>query len=324
MSTSPALGLPWIASQQDQPEVSHNEALLLIQALLVGVLGLQNAPPGSPAAGDSYIVGTAGSGAWTGHDNQITIWDGSSWKFVPGYTTAGAVIPMGATHEGIVVWRKDSNALWVWTGSAWADANTAAGGPYVAKAGDTMTGSLTINVATDALLLISDGGTSGLGSFTKYVTNANVGAFFVLRHANGSLASPSDGVSGDRMGILAMAGRAGGTFRNVCGIEGRIGTGTVSSTSLPSYLAFLTSADGSLARTERLRIDQDGNIQVAGVNTVIDVNRIFRLRSYTVATLPASPTAGMMAYCSNESGGAVVVFGDGTNWRRVTDRAIAS
>ena len=48
--------------------------------------------------------------------------------------------------------------------------------------------------------------------------------------------------------------------------------------------------------------------------------------SYTVAqlgSLSASPV-GQMVYCSNESGGAVPAFSDGTNWRRVTDRAIVS
>lgn len=47
--------------------------------------------------------------------------------------------------------------------------------------------------------------------------------------------------------------------------------------------------------------------------------------SKTVSQLGAlSPVAGREYYCSNESGGAVPVFGDGTNWRRVTDRAIIS
>jgi len=46
--------------------------------------------------------------------------------------------------------------------------------------------------------------------------------------------------------------------------------------------------------------------------------------SYTVGTLPAVGTAGGMIYVSNESGGAVQAFSDGTNWRRVTDRAIVS
>lgn len=47
--------------------------------------------------------------------------------------------------------------------------------------------------------------------------------------------------------------------------------------------------------------------------------------TYTVTTLPsASGSAGAMIFVSNESGGAVLAFCDGTNWRRVTDRAIVS
>lgn len=44
------------------------------------------------------------------------------------------------------------------------------------------------------------------------------------------------------------------------------------------------------------------------------------------ANLPA-PSAGLEgldAYCTDEAGGAVPVFCDGTNWRRVTDRAVVS
>lgn len=51
----------------------------------------------------------------------------------------------------------------------------------------------------------------------------------------------------------------------------------------------------------------------------------FRLRSYTVSQLnTVVPSAGSMAFCTNESGGAVPVFFDGINWRRVTDRNIIS
>lgn len=49
------------------------------------------------------------------------------------------------------------------------------------------------------------------------------------------------------------------------------------------------------------------------------------LSSYTVAALPdATAYTGGMIYVSNETGGAVPAFSDGTNWRRVTDRAIVS
>lgn len=323
MTTSPIIGLPFIAQQQATPEVTHNEALTMLAALVYGVTGLQNAPPGGPAVGVSYIVGTSPTGAWAGKANCIAVYTSGGWRFVPGFDSNGSQIAMGSAQEGMHVWRADLNALWVWTGSAWAGVAATEGGPFVAKAGDTMTGQLTVNAASNPILTISDGGTSGVGTFTKYVSDANVGAFFIMRHARGSLAVPADSQAGDRMAIMAFGGMAGGTFRNVSGIEGRVGTGTISSTSLPAYLAFLTCPDGSLARTERLRIDQDGNLGV-GANIWLDVNRIFRLRSYTVATLPASPAAGSFAYCSDETGGAVPVFGDGTNWRRVTDRAIAS
>ncbi len=51
-----------------------------------------------------------------------------------------------------------------------------------------------------------------------------------------------------------------------------------------------------------------------------------KLPSYTVAGLPNPTTAaaGAEAFCTNETGGAVPVFSDGTNWRRVTDRTIAA
>lgn len=46
--------------------------------------------------------------------------------------------------------------------------------------------------------------------------------------------------------------------------------------------------------------------------------------TYTVATLPAVSPAAQMIYVSDEIGGPVPAFSDGTNWRRVTDRAIVS
>ena len=51
----------------------------------------------------------------------------------------------------------------------------------------------------------------------------------------------------------------------------------------------------------------------------------FTLYSRTVAQLSSlTASVGAMVYCTNEASGAVPVFYDGTNWRRMTDRAIAS
>lgn len=54
------------------------------------------------------------------------------------------------------------------------------------------------------------------------------------------------------------------------------------------------------------------------------INGQVAAKSYTVATLPSAAIAGQVIYVSDEIGGAVLAFSDGTSWRRVTDRAIVS
>lgn len=82
-----------------------------------------------------------------------------------------------------------------------------------------------------------------------------------------------------------------------------------------------------------LTTEDQGNL-LSVVNYTYDLGTIpytqpvapsnFTLPSYTVATLPSAVTAGQMIFVTNESGGSVPAFSDGTNWRRVTDRAIVS
>lgn len=48
-----------------------------------------------------------------------------------------------------------------------------------------------------------------------------------------------------------------------------------------------------------------------------------QLTSHTVSSLPSAASwTGSMIYVSDEAGGAVPAFSDGTNWRRCTDRAV--
>lgn len=46
--------------------------------------------------------------------------------------------------------------------------------------------------------------------------------------------------------------------------------------------------------------------------------------SYTVATLPSASPAAQMIYVSDETGGAVMAYSDGTDWRRVTDGVVVA
>jgi hypothetical protein len=71
---TPRLGLPYIAQGQAQKEVTHNEALILLDIVSGGgVLDRDlNVPPISPASGDAYIVGPSPSGVWAGRAGSIT------------------------------------------------------------------------------------------------------------------------------------------------------------------------------------------------------------------------------------------------------------
>jgi len=121
MTTSADLGISYIAGQQAQPEITHNTALNQIQIMQTGVVSVSlNTPPGSPAQGDTYIVGASPTGAWAGRANCIAGYFGTGWVFVPGNDSTGTAIPMGVRHEGLKVYSKADNALYVWSGSAWA------------------------------------------------------------------------------------------------------------------------------------------------------------------------------------------------------------
>lgn len=61
-------------------------------------------------------------------------------------------------------------------------------------------------------------------------------------------------------------------------------------------------------------------------SALMSVNGAVRVGQYTVATLPSASGngAGAIIYVSDETGGAITAFSDGTNWRRHSDRAIVS
>jgi hypothetical protein len=58
----------------------------------------------------------------------------------------------------------------------------------------------------------------------------------------------------------------------------------------------------------------------------LDINEPLRLMPYTVATLPDATLYldGDYIFVTDETGGSIPAFSDGTNWRRSTDRAVVS
>lgn len=85
MSSTPNFTLPLLHAAQAQKEITHNEALVLIDALLAGtVYGLSNDPAAlSPQPGETWIIGNSPSGAWSGQAHRIAVFSAGGWRFAP-------------------------------------------------------------------------------------------------------------------------------------------------------------------------------------------------------------------------------------------------
>lgn len=78
------LALPLLAMAQAQKEVTHNEALTLLDLLVQPVVeaGPLAAPPPSPGAGQGWIVGAGATGDWSGREGALALWTAGGWRFV--------------------------------------------------------------------------------------------------------------------------------------------------------------------------------------------------------------------------------------------------
>ncbi len=111
MDTTPNLNLPYIMAAQAQKHVTHNEALISLDALVqLSVLRRSlAAPPATAAEGDRYIPAAGATGAWAGKDGAIALFRDGHWVFY-------------AAKTGWTAWVSDENATVVWNGSMWAAA----------------------------------------------------------------------------------------------------------------------------------------------------------------------------------------------------------
>ncbi len=83
---TPRFNLPQLAVAQAYKEITHNEALIAIDALLHPVIEAQlSTPPtrlGSQDSGLCWLVVSAATGEWQGKENRIACWVDGAWRFV--------------------------------------------------------------------------------------------------------------------------------------------------------------------------------------------------------------------------------------------------
>lgn len=84
-STDPRSGIKhgWSLGESGWNEDMDGNLLLIGQAgfhLSIKDRDL-TAPPGSPTAGDAYIVGASATGDWASQDDDVAVYDGVEWVF---------------------------------------------------------------------------------------------------------------------------------------------------------------------------------------------------------------------------------------------------
>src|SRR4051812_37634463 len=108
--TTPRVALPLLAAAQAQKHVTHNEALLELDALIATVILDRDlsTPPATPSDGDTYLVKATGTGAWMGQDGKLAYSIDGGWRFY-------------APFEGLTAYVADEAKLIFYNGSAWVD-----------------------------------------------------------------------------------------------------------------------------------------------------------------------------------------------------------
>ncbi len=103
------LKLPYIWAGQALKHITHNEALLRLDAIVQpSVIDRDlTAPPASPLDGDRYIIASGATGSWSGKDAQIAAFQDNAWAFY---------LPF----EGWLCWIADENTLLAFNGSTWS------------------------------------------------------------------------------------------------------------------------------------------------------------------------------------------------------------
>lgn len=108
MSDTGRWALPLLEAGQAQKEMTHNEAVTLLDLLAsasVVAVGT-NAPPVGPVAGQCWTVGAVPTGDWAGHAQALVGWTAGGWRFL-------------APREGLTVWSAADGCPAVFAGGQW-------------------------------------------------------------------------------------------------------------------------------------------------------------------------------------------------------------
>jgi hypothetical protein len=258
----------------------------------------------------------------------------SSWGKVSLTAHISGNLPVGNLNSGTsasanTFWRGDG--AWV---SPVAGANTQVqynnGTAFAGDSGFTYAGSgaATLTASLTAPKVI---GSTAVGGSLALQSTSGVGTtdFVSINVGNNGATEALRAVNSGRVGIntpgpsskLHVTDNAGGTLLTLTS-----GTGECYFTLSGTSGSAIVGLTGGTTLFSQGPAGGHFEVQLAGgvlSDVWVDTAKV---KSYTVAGAPSAATkgAGAIVYISNEVGGATIAFSDGTNWRRVADRAIIS
>ena len=109
MSQTPHFAFPYLHPTQAGKELTHNEALLLIDALLhqrAEGIGADPVNLTAPQEGQMWVVAQNATGDWAGQDGALALRTQSQWRFITPVT-------------GQILWLFSNNYWLRFDGSAW-------------------------------------------------------------------------------------------------------------------------------------------------------------------------------------------------------------
>ena len=112
MANTPHLNITLLEQAQAQKEVTVNEALFRIDAMLNSGANDKDlaTPPATPIAGDVYIIPASPTGDWAGKAGQVAYFD-QIWRFI-------------TPNAGLMLWVIDEARHYVYNNGAWSPAAT--------------------------------------------------------------------------------------------------------------------------------------------------------------------------------------------------------
>lgn len=192
--------------------------------------------------------------------------------------------------------------------SSWTPGNQVLNGNFTFQGSTKFGGSETISPNGAIDIVGTDAATARIRTM-RFQASANGAGAIQVGHSRGTEGTASALLSGDRIGQFLFVGDDGTTQNGAGPVMRSFTTENWGSSAKGSKITFETIKNGATAETLGLTISEHGYPEVP---------------SYVVASLPNVGGGTGIIYVSDETGGATLAFSDGTNWRRVQDRAIVA